>query len=288
MPKIGNLFAKTNDPIPASPPTTMADSESPRSSFEKPEATTKVYESKAVQTEKKTAGKDEWNLPEIPASPSTVPAPAVTSPLPGQPLPDVNVVQAPSGNAWAPSPVAVQPAVSMPAPAAVPAQMPVAPPGIVRGGTPAPVFAAKTLDGQPADLSSLRGRVVLLDFWRKTCGPCLRAMPKVETLHKQFNQTQLVILGVNCDERESIARSFLQSNPHSWPNIHARSQSANPISLYGISLLPTFVVIDQVGNIQYKGSSIDAASSKVVELVSVPSILTQTPGGTVAMAPQGY
>jgi hypothetical protein len=50
------------------------------------------------------------------------------------------------------------------------------------------------------------------------------------------------------------------------------AQATNPIVPYGVQTLPTFVVVDQVGNIQYKGGSVDTATAKVAELVTAPSI----------------
>lgn len=149
---------------------------------------------------------------------------------------------------------------------------PGAQPGMVRGGNSAPGVAVKTMDGGSFDLSQQMGKVTLLDFWKTTCGPCLRAMPQVETLRNQYGPHQLTVIGINCDERLRTATSFVKSNPHPWPQVHAYSQSPNPIRSYGVSALPVFVVIDQIGNIQYKGNNIATAVAKVAELVQTPSI----------------
>ena len=55
------------------------------------------------------------------------------------------------------------------------------------------------------------------------------------------------------------------------------------LDLYGVKLLPNFVVIDQVGNIQYQGLDISTATKKVAELVDKPSLPSGIPtGGAVA------
>ncbi len=145
-------------------------------------------------------------------------------------------------------------------------------PGTVRGGQPAPAFSVTTLDGRSFDLASQRGKVVVLDFWRKTCGPCLKAMPRLAEIRSSFPEAQLTILGMNTDETRSEAESFLRTHPHHWPNVHVLSQRTNVLSPYGVRLLPTFVVIDQLGNIQYRGNDVNQVASKVSELVSNPSI----------------
>jgi thiol-disulfide isomerase/thioredoxin len=145
-------------------------------------------------------------------------------------------------------------------------------PGTVRGGQPAPTFAVTTLDGGSFDLSSQKGKVVVLDFWRKTCGPCLKAMPRLAEVRSSFPEGKLTILGMNTDETQAEAEGFLRTHPHHWPNVHVLSQRTNLLSPYGVRLLPTFVVIDQVGNIQYRGNDVNQAASKVSELVANPSI----------------
>lgn len=142
----------------------------------------------------------------------------------------------------------------------------------MRGGQPAPVFSAVTLDGSSFDLVSNRGRVVVLDFWRRTCGPCLKAMPKLASIRQSYGEDKLVILGLNTDERRVEAETFLRQHPHNWHNVHVLSQKTNLLNPYMIRLLPTFVVIDQVGNIQYRGGDINQVSSKVAELIANPSL----------------
>jgi hypothetical protein len=108
-------------------------------------------------------------------------------------------------------------------------------------------------------------------------------MPKVEELRDSYSEGQLVVLGINTDERKSTATSFLKNNRHSWPNVHAWSQSIKMTDLYGVQLLPHFVAIDQVGNIQYQGGDISSASRKVTELIESPSLPSGMPtGGSVA------
>ena len=66
-------------------------------------------------------------------------------------------------------------------------------------GKPAPDFEATTLDGKPFKLSSLRGKVVLVDFWATWCAPCVAELPNIKKLHDQHSADGLVVVSVSFD-----------------------------------------------------------------------------------------
>ena len=69
----------------------------------------------------------------------------------------------------------------------------------VEKGQTAPEIALKDLSGKAITLSSLKGKVVLVDFWASWCGPCRESMPFLEKLSKSYRDQGLVVLGVNID-----------------------------------------------------------------------------------------
>lgn len=60
------------------------------------------------------------------------------------------------------------------------------------------------INSKPLQLSNLRGKVVLLDFWGYWCGPCLHEMPELVSLHEEFSENGLVVIAIHDDSLETI------------------------------------------------------------------------------------
>src|SRR5262245_48752276 len=76
----------------------------------------------------------------------------------------------------------------------------------------APDFTLKGMKGESVSLSSLRGKVVVLNFWTKTCGPCLEEMPELSDLTKILkSRDDVVVLAVSTDEGPDSVRDTLKS-----------------------------------------------------------------------------
>lgn len=121
---------------------------------------------------------------------------------------------------------------------------------------PAPEFEAKTLEGGNLSLKDFKGKVVLLEFWRRECSPCMQSMAEVEALEAKASKDELVILGINCDKEPHVLKNFLRRKKVDWPQIHAYSQTENPIELFEIEDLPAFCIIDPEGSVIYRGSKV--------------------------------
>ena len=115
------------------------------------------------------------------------------------------------------------------------------------GRKPAPDFRLIELDGKSIQLSGLKGKVVLLDFWATWCPPCQAEIPHFVALYAAYREKGLEIVGVSLDDGPEVVRSFVKQKGIPYP-VGLGSQSL--AQLYGgIRGIPTTFLIDKQGRI---------------------------------------
>ena len=115
------------------------------------------------------------------------------------------------------------------------------------GGEPAPNFNAKTTVGEKFTNDSLKGHVVLLQFWTTWCPYCRREQPIVDDLDKEFRDQGLVVLAVDVNESKKKVKQYLEQNPRSCRVV--LTEDTNLAAMYGANSFPIYVVIDREGNV---------------------------------------
>jgi len=114
-------------------------------------------------------------------------------------------------------------------------------------GEVAPDFSLKELNGQPLTLSSLRGKVVLLDFWATWCVPCREETPHLVDLQNKYGAQGLQIIGISMDDTADPVRDFYQKFKMNYPVVMGDAKTGE---LYGGVLgLPIAFIIDREGRI---------------------------------------
>ncbi|HEY0429432.1 MAG TPA: TlpA disulfide reductase family protein [Pyrinomonadaceae bacterium] len=122
-------------------------------------------------------------------------------------------------------------------------------------------FSAVAMDGQTVELSSLRGKVVIISFWTTRCPICHEEIPKLNQLAAQYKNKNVVFLGLTTDNEEKVA-SYVKKNPFNFnlvPNSfgillkYAEKDRAGNI-LMGY---PAHFVINQEGEIELRTSGFD-------------------------------
>jgi cytochrome c biogenesis protein CcmG, thiol:disulfide interchange protein DsbE len=114
---------------------------------------------------------------------------------------------------------------------------------------------ALTLDGKPAHLSDLRGKVVVLNFWASWCPPCVEEAPSLNRLQQHIEPNGGTILGFSVDEDPAAYEKFLKEfavNFPTWRDPSVHENKSQIMTRYGTSLIPETYVIDRHGKIARK------------------------------------
>lgn len=115
------------------------------------------------------------------------------------------------------------------------------------GSERAPRFRAKTLDGETFTNESVKGKVVLLQFWTTWCKFCRREQPVVDDINKEFAPKGLVLLAVDVGESRKTVKKYLQENPRAVKVV--LTEDTNLAAMFAATAFPIYVVIDREGNI---------------------------------------
>lgn len=111
--------------------------------------------------------------------------------------------------------------------------------------TKPPEFNGRTVDGRTVSLASLRGKVVVLNFWATWCQECRPEMPMFERLHREFAAQGLMVLGINAREGTEAVRAYAKELGLTFPLILDSKGEIN--GTYGVIGLPTTFLIDRNG-----------------------------------------
>lgn len=105
-----------------------------------------------------------------------------------------------------------------------------------------------TVDGKEFDLASLRGKVILVDFWATWCGPCRMEIPNVVATYKKLHDKGFEIVGISLDSQKDRLIEFTQAKEMTWPQYFDGKGWANEISSsFGVTGIPTMWLVDKKG-----------------------------------------
>lgn len=118
-----------------------------------------------------------------------------------------------------------------------------------------PSFSMKGLDGKTRTNASLKGKVVLFDFWATWCGPCKAISPMIERIHKSYKGKSVMVVGANVWEKKagkplldgSNAKAYSKEHGYTYPMTYANEALATKLQIQGI---PTLVLMDKKGVIR--------------------------------------
>jgi thiol-disulfide isomerase/thioredoxin len=112
-----------------------------------------------------------------------------------------------------------------------------------------PALTARDLNGLDQDLSALKGKVVLVNFWASWCPPCRKEMPSIQRLERNMAGKPFGILSVDSGESREEAEAFLKSMPVGFTILlDPDSEEARRWKVYA---MPTSFLIDKLGKVRY-------------------------------------
>jgi thiol-disulfide isomerase/thioredoxin len=110
-------------------------------------------------------------------------------------------------------------------------------------GAMVPMFSGRYYSGDTMDLANLNGKLYLIDFWYRSCAPCLQAMPFIQHMHDKYKSNGLRVLGVNSNDRnDSIFKKFVTFKEFSYPIVFVNKAVDKS---YKVSGYPTMYLVDK-------------------------------------------
>ena len=134
-------------------------------------------------------------------------------------------------------------------------------------GSEAPDFSQPTPEGRALSLSSLRGKVVLIDFWASWCKPCRMEMPNVKRVYEQYKSKGFEIIGVSLDRDKGAWTGAIEQDGLPWKHVSDLAFWNNAAAQqYGVSSIPYTVLVDKEGRVLGKNLRGPALEEKLAEV----------------------
>jgi thiol-disulfide isomerase/thioredoxin len=119
-------------------------------------------------------------------------------------------------------------------------------------GTKSLGFEYESYDGTKVSLSDLKGKLVYIDIWATWCGPCIKQMPALKELIKEYKGKNIVFVVISVDDQKNIAKWKKMVPVYNVGGTHLISDNALDsefMKAYGVSLIPRSILIDTDGNV---------------------------------------
>jgi thiol-disulfide isomerase/thioredoxin len=151
---------------------------------------------------------------------------------------------------------------------------------------PAYDFTLKDTKGKEVNLSSLKGKIVILDFWATWCGPCIASFPAMQQVvekYKDDNNVKLLFIDTfeRGENKEKLVTSFIIDNNYDfhvlYDNIIENNSNYEVANEYQVTGIPTKVIIGPDGKIKFKSVGFSGSNEKLVNELDIMIGLLKRP-----------
>jgi thiol-disulfide isomerase/thioredoxin len=116
-------------------------------------------------------------------------------------------------------------------------------------GQPIKVQGA-TLNGKKFNIASLKGKVVLIDFWATWCGPCREEFPNVRAQYDMYKDKGFEVVGVSIDEDRQALEDYVAEAKVPWITLHDQAENGDTIAgYYGVNSIPQMILVGRDGKV---------------------------------------
>ena len=122
---------------------------------------------------------------------------------------------------------------------------------LIKPGTMAPDFKMKTIDGKTFQLSKLKGKTVVLDFWASWCPDCRKDAPEVVRMHQEYGPQGVEFIGISMDTDVAAWKKACQLFGITYTQVSElkKFRETDIAKAYGVKWIPSMVVIDKDGKV---------------------------------------
>lgn len=120
-------------------------------------------------------------------------------------------------------------------------------PKLLEVGTQMPNFHCLNLSGDSIQLSDLKGKVVLIDFFYKSCYPCVLALPHIQALHEKYKDKGLVVLGIDPYDKKEVLEPFLKTQGITYDALLGNGKEIS--EKYHVSGYPCIYILNKNGEV---------------------------------------
>lgn len=131
-----------------------------------------------------------------------------------------------------------------------------------------PNLASFSLEGKLPE--SLKGKVVIIDFWASWCAPCAESFPVLETLHKKYGD-RLVVVGVNVDEKATSMETFLKKHAITFTIVRDAGQKL--VATVAPETMPASFILDGENKVRFRHNGFHGETTRKEYISEIEALL---------------